>query len=158
MNNYYELTAVIDGEKEVLFGSFDKSEVTYEKQCESESLRAQGYKSLKIELRQTNEQPDADIYGNTTCEKLVILATNKGYEVTVYQEGEQELERSNNAMEIINSIKSVDCISNLQLIKDGQYVCTFAVCLDDLEPEETIIDYTITPESELLYNAANKLI
>jgi len=55
MSNYYEITGKINGETEVLFGSFDKSDCTYELDIERDSLRGDGYKCLKITCRKLDD-------------------------------------------------------------------------------------------------------
>lgn len=61
-NTYYEITGVIDGKKEVLHGSFVKSDCAYELEAEKENFKADGYKNLKIESRETEDEPDLEIY------------------------------------------------------------------------------------------------
>jgi len=63
--NYYELVGTIEGVQEVLFGSFIKSEVQEEKECEQTTLRSQGYKGLKVVSREVQETPDPEVYGET---------------------------------------------------------------------------------------------
>jgi len=60
---YYRLTAVIDGKTEVIAGSFDKSDLTYELEMERDSLREEGYRKFAITSEKTTEQPDVSIYG-----------------------------------------------------------------------------------------------
>jgi hypothetical protein len=62
---YYELIATFDGESEVIFGSFDRSEVVEEKEAEQVTLKQQGYKDLKIVSREAEEKPDTEVYGET---------------------------------------------------------------------------------------------
>ena len=69
---YYEVTAMIDGEKEVLYGSYQKADCVYEKEAEKEGWKDQGYKKIKIEVRDVSETPDEEIYDNeiVTSEEL----------------------------------------------------------------------------------------
>ena len=62
MNTYYEITAKIDEQEEVLFGSFEKSDCTYELEAEKEGWKAEGFKSIKITSRKTEEAPDTEVY------------------------------------------------------------------------------------------------
>lgn len=63
MDTYYEITAKIEGKDEILFGSFEKSDCTYEVQNEREGWKAEGFKSIKIVSRKTEEEPDTEVYG-----------------------------------------------------------------------------------------------
>ena len=62
MATYYTLTATIDGELEVIFGSFVKADCEYELDAEKESLKDQGYKGFKIVAAESNETPDLKVY------------------------------------------------------------------------------------------------
>ena len=64
-NTYFEVTAQIDGESEVLFGSFDKSDCVYEVDAEKVTWKDQGYKKIKIVSRETNDTPDSDVYSDS---------------------------------------------------------------------------------------------
>jgi|TARA_R110000744_G_scaffold339801_1_gene444912 hypothetical protein len=65
MNTYYEMKGTIDGEEHTLFGSFDKSDVTYELDVERSNYKADGYKKLRIVKVETVEEADAAVYDNT---------------------------------------------------------------------------------------------
>lgn len=65
MFKYYEVIATIDGEDEVLFGSYDKSDCVYEKQAESPSLREEGYRRIRILQRLVSTSPDPEVYSIT---------------------------------------------------------------------------------------------
>lgn len=69
-NTYYEITATIEGETEILFGSFVRSDCTFELDAERESWKDEGYKAIKITTRKTDDAPDMTVY--TAAE----LATN----------------------------------------------------------------------------------
>jgi len=47
MNKYYEVEGYIDGEREVLFGSFDKRDCAYELEAERESWKAGRLKATR---------------------------------------------------------------------------------------------------------------
>lgn len=61
-NTYHEIKGNIDGEREVLFGSFDHSDCTYELDAERSTWYDQGYRRIKIESRSTNDEPDPEVY------------------------------------------------------------------------------------------------
>lgn len=62
MTTYHIITAIIDGEKDELYGSFIKADCTYELEAERVTWREQGYSKIKIASRETNDNPDKDIY------------------------------------------------------------------------------------------------
>lgn len=57
--------------KEILFGSFDRSDCKYEIEAERESWKDQGYKKIKIESRLTTETPDPEVYDNFVTADIV---------------------------------------------------------------------------------------
>ena len=59
---YYELNGRIDGEFEVLFGSYFRGDCAYELSAERDSLKEQGYSSLYITTRRVETAPDAEVY------------------------------------------------------------------------------------------------
>lgn len=66
-NTYYELKGTYtneSGEKvdEILFGSYVRSECAFEKSTNKDQWREEGYRRLRIEQRQTEEQPDPEVY------------------------------------------------------------------------------------------------
>jgi len=74
---YYELIGTIEGDQEVLFGSYIKGEVEEEKECEQTTLRSQGYRGLKVVSREVQETPDSMTYyesaqGTTITHKRAI--------------------------------------------------------------------------------------
>lgn len=64
MSKYYNITAVIEGETETLFGSYDKSDCTYELEAERDSWKGEGYRKFKIETVEVEEKPDSEVYGD----------------------------------------------------------------------------------------------
>jgi len=62
MNNYYRIIGAIDGNTEVLFGSFAKADCTYELDAERGTWKAEGYKGLKIITVQVADTPDKEVY------------------------------------------------------------------------------------------------
>ena len=88
-NKYFEVVGEIDGETEKLFGSFDRSDCTYEKECEGESWKSEGFKKIRIITVETVEEADAEIYGDdlkTSCEVFRAFAPAFDFELN-----EQEL-------------------------------------------------------------------
>jgi hypothetical protein len=71
MNTYYELTAIIDGETEVLFGSFNKNDCFYEHKAEAYSLRDEGYRNFKVVSRETTDAPDPTIYTAEEIKEMI---------------------------------------------------------------------------------------
>lgn len=72
-NKYYNVVATINGEKCTLFGSFDKSDCKFEIETERDNWKAEGYKGIKIEVTEVNEQPDEIVYGITEDKVLECL-------------------------------------------------------------------------------------
>ena len=68
MNTYYEVQAQIDGCTDYLFGSFVKTDCTYEIDAERDSWKDQGYTQIKIVSRETDQEPDLDVYADNACE------------------------------------------------------------------------------------------
>jgi len=62
MNTYYRLTAEIDGNRETLFGSYNKQDVVDEKRHEMHNYKQDGYKSFKIESNEVDEPADDETY------------------------------------------------------------------------------------------------
>lgn len=62
MNTYYKVTATMDGEPDVLYGSFVKADCTHEIEAERESWKAEGYKGIKIISENTTDTPDKEVY------------------------------------------------------------------------------------------------
>ena len=79
MNTYYEIKGTVDGEEEILFGSFDKSDCTYELESEKEGWKSEGYKKIKIVSREEAAEPDTEVYGEDFV--ALVKAESEGYEV-----------------------------------------------------------------------------
>jgi len=73
MNTYFEVKAEIDGEVEILFGSYDKQDCIYEKEAERDSWKEQGYKKIKIVSRQVEEKPDKEVYPDLITKKELFI-------------------------------------------------------------------------------------
>lgn len=62
-NTYYEIKSInIDGDDEILFGSFVRMECVYELDAERSSWKDDGYRCIKICSRNTDEAPDMSVY------------------------------------------------------------------------------------------------
>ena len=73
-NKYYEITATIDGQEEILFGSFVRADCVYEKDAEKDGWQDEGYKKIKIVSRETTEAPDAEVYeGEVVTPKQLFM-------------------------------------------------------------------------------------
>lgn len=62
--DYYEVTGKINGELEVLFGSYEKPDCEAELDAEKATYKADGYTYLKITKRLVDEKPDEEVYEN----------------------------------------------------------------------------------------------
>ena len=74
-NTYYEVIGFIDGEPELLFGSFIRQDCIDELDAERDAWKADGYKRLKIVSRQTTDLPDSEVYKGeiVTKDELFML-------------------------------------------------------------------------------------
>lgn len=74
MNTYYEVIATIEGNQEILYGSYQRSDCVYELEAERDSWKADGYRGIKIQSRDTTEEPDEEVYSESivTKEELFI--------------------------------------------------------------------------------------
>ncbi len=72
MNIYklYTITGTIDGQIEELYCSYDRSDCVYEKDCEKDTWKEQGYKKITIGSRIVEEQPSAEVYDSATTGEL----------------------------------------------------------------------------------------
>lgn len=141
---YYVVVGTIDGNEEVLYGSYDKSDTVYEKEAEKESWKSDGYTKIKIKTIQKEEAPDPEVYGDDIASRIIVDAISDGCEVTVFCEGEEQNEDKASFADVIDTIGGIDGICSVELHKDGEYIGQMAVCLDnDMSPDETTIDYTM---------------
>ena len=62
MTTYYEVTAKIEGQVEVLYGSFLRSDCAAEIEAERESWKDEGYRGIKIVSRETADEPSDEVY------------------------------------------------------------------------------------------------
>jgi hypothetical protein len=64
MTTYHEISSTIEGQREILFGSFSREDCVYELDAERDSWADQGYKHIKIKSRETTDQPDPVVYAD----------------------------------------------------------------------------------------------
>ena len=74
MNTYYKLTAEIDGNRETLFGSYNKQDVVDEKRHEVHNYKQDGYKSFKIESIEVDEPAGDETYPEAMTGKEFFIA------------------------------------------------------------------------------------
>lgn len=60
--NYYQIVGTIDGQKDCLFGSYNREDVQWELLVEEAVYLIDGYKNLKIEKSITTVAPDPEVY------------------------------------------------------------------------------------------------
>ena len=71
MNIYHEIKALnFEGETEVLYGSFVRSDCKYELDTEKETWLDEGYTQIIIIGRTTDEQPDLEVYADNIDELI----------------------------------------------------------------------------------------
>ena len=83
-NKYYQLTAINpQGKKEIIWGSFVRAEVVQEKQDTAHSLKAEGFKSLKVESTTSPDTPSEEVYTIVSdCDFSFIHAPDFNFELT----------------------------------------------------------------------------
>jgi len=69
MYTYHEVWANNnnDNEKDLMFGSYDRSDCVAEIECERETWEEDGFCKIRIQSRETEEAPDPEIYGEENC-------------------------------------------------------------------------------------------
>ncbi|UNA02125.1 hypothetical protein vBAmaSR9Y2_47 [Alteromonas phage vB_AmaS-R9Y2] len=144
MNTYYEITGQIDGESEVLYGSFDKSEVDYELKAERDGWKDQGYKKLTKTSRQVNETPDPEVYANGDSFKAAVCKALKHEDVTVsvgdVSEIEFDLDDSRDIGDIFEAIEATDA-PIVSFFKQGEFVGSMSVMVG--YGDESISDHHV---------------
>lgn len=94
MNTYYEIIGIIEGESEVIFGSFDQSDCRYELESEREQWEGEGYKDLMIISRETTEEASGEIYETVTSQEVFQRhAPNFNFDLNEEQLVEEGLKR-----------------------------------------------------------------
>lgn len=64
MTKYYEIKGTIDGQEEILFGSFSRDDVRFELDAERDSWKDQGYTGITMGFSNTDDQPDPEVYAD----------------------------------------------------------------------------------------------
>jgi len=72
-NKYYEVVGKIDGDVEVLYGSFVRKDCVDEMSAEKEGWKDDGYKAIKIVSRETEDTPDAEVYKGEIVSKQQLF-------------------------------------------------------------------------------------
>ena len=72
-NKYFQVVATINGNKEILFGSFDKQDCKDELYDERPNWKQDGYKGFKIEAVDTLETPDKEVYQDSIVSKKELF-------------------------------------------------------------------------------------
>jgi hypothetical protein len=72
---YYQLHAQLDGQLDVIFGSYIKQDCKDELDCERESLKDQGYKGFKIVAIEVEDTPDLDVYDGQIVTRKQYICT-----------------------------------------------------------------------------------
>lgn len=96
MNKYYEVVATIDGDTEVLYGSFLRADCKDEIDAEKDTWKADGYKSIKIVTRECSDQIDKEVYTDnviTKDELFLQYAPSFNFELDAEQLVSEGLER-----------------------------------------------------------------
>ena len=62
MKKYYEIIGTLDQDDYILFGSFDREDCVFELDAEKDSMKAEGYKRIRMNVRLTSETPDPEVY------------------------------------------------------------------------------------------------
>ena len=69
MTKYYEVKADHNDGTEIMYGSFVRHHCVCEIESEKEGWKTEGYKKIRIESRETKDQPDPEIYNNMSSDQ-----------------------------------------------------------------------------------------
>lgn len=137
---YYEVIGTFNGELDVLFGSFDRQDCKDEIEAERDTWKMDGFKSIRIRERQTEETPSAEIYGDNHYMTAVCNALKgKNINVSVGDGGENGLDlyHSRDIGDIRDNVEATDD-PYIVFYNRKQYLGLVSICSDDGE----IRDYT----------------
>ena len=140
---YFEVVGSINGETEVLYGSFERNDCVYELDCERETWKADGYKKLKIVSRLTEETPDPEVYGSNDDSYIkAVCKALKNDDVTIsvgdLSEDYEDLENSRELGQIREACEATEQ-PVLQFFKGGKWVGSMMVLVG--YKDESIVDY-----------------
>jgi hypothetical protein len=146
MNNYYEITAVFKecGTTEVMYGSFDKSEVKSELDECKQGWKCDGYKGFKIITRQTDDTPDPEIYGDELYKKAVCKALqDKDITISVSDTSVDyfDLENSRLIADIFEACEATDS-PVITIFKGGESIGYMLILCG--YGDESIADYSVS--------------
>lgn len=74
MPTYHEVTATLDGDQDTLYGSYDRADCVAEIEAERESWKGEGYRSIQITSRHTDEPHDPAVYPDLITKKQLFMA------------------------------------------------------------------------------------
>jgi hypothetical protein len=137
---YYEVIGTFNGALDVLFGSFDRQDCKGEIEAERDTWKMDGFKSIRIRERQTEETPSAEVYGDNHYMTAVCNALKgKNINVSVGDVGENGLDvyHSRDIGDIRDNVEATDD-PYIVFYSHKQYLGLISICGDDGE----IIDYT----------------
>ena len=142
---YFEIEAFISGDREILFGSFDRDDCKYELEAEKESWKDQGYKKIKLVSRETKETPDPKVYCNGDNYQAAICEALKYKTVGVFvgdtNESFLDLENSRDISEIYKAVEATES-PFVEFRKDDQFLGRMIVLVGG--GDESIIDHSST--------------
>lgn len=140
---YYEITGEINGSTEVLFGSFDKSDLDDELRAERENWKEQGYTNIHKASRMVDETPDPEVYGDGVEHKIVVCKALAQTDVTVSVGDSSvavfDVEDSRDIGDIFEAVEATEA-PVVSFFKAGEHAGTMSV--DISGGNDTIVDYT----------------
>lgn len=152
-NKYYIVTGQIDGQTEELFGSFDRADCVYEKECERDNWKEQGYKKITITHKMVNDTPDPGIYGENEAWKVAICKSlkNESVTVSVSDSGEDhfDLENSRDLNAIFEAVQATDSPIVNFYVNDR---CIGYMLVLVGYGDESIMDYSVSDFMESIVN------
>lgn len=131
-NIYYEIKGKIDGEEEVLFGSFDHEDCKYELDAERSSWHDQGYRRIKIQGRPTEDEPDPEVYNK-----------NYYFSAAYYRE---ELDKDHEELQYtFNAISDEAAIKHCETFYDLSAANLIGATLMNSDTKQEVLTWTDMP-------------
>ena len=88
LHDYYRVIGKLEGQEEVLYGSYSMPDCKHEIQAEKAQWKEEGYKGLKIVTIKVEAAPDPDVYGGNHLTKHDITSnTGSGACVFIHENG-----------------------------------------------------------------------
>lgn len=91
MNTYFKLTAELNGERKILFGSYNKQDVVDEKREEMHNYKQDGYKFFKIESVEVDESANDESYPEAMTAHEFFIAHAPDFNFELDEQGLVEL-------------------------------------------------------------------